>query len=175
MIYFAVIDIASLNNLTLEELLAKVEKKEISAHDLWCWALRSNKMEVIEFLNSTTPLSVGAIELVSEYGYIDMAKWLYDNRAEYYSGEALANAAGKGYLELVQWLYLNRPVDKSNVWNQDHIRLAIERAAYNGHIDVVKWLYYNARDVLYDQSLQCIKKYNNKDLLAWFYDDVPAR
>lgn len=173
MIYFAVIDVAGLNNSSLEQIKAKLEKKELSPHEIWCWALRSGRLDCIEYLNSSIPFSLGAIEIAAEHGYIDIIKWLYDNRSEYYSGEALSNAAGKGHLELVKWLFNNRPYEISSLWTDDNIKIAIDRAAYSGYLDIVKWLFYNNRNIFPDNSIEYLKNY--KYISSWICDDVPSR
>jgi len=188
MIYFAVIDIAGLNNMSLEQIKAKLEKKEYSPHEIWCWALRTGRLDCIEYLNSSIPFSLGAIEIAAEHGYIDIIKWLYDNRPEYYSGEALANAAGKGHLELVKWLFNNRPYEASSLWTDDNIKIALDRAMYSGYLDVVKWLYYNNTTVFSEEILtiykQKYKYHHNKsntiddkerDIKHWLFDETPLR
>lgn len=151
----------------------------------------SNRIDVIQFISKDVPLSLGAIEVVSEYNHIDLVKWLYDNRPEYYTGEAFMNAAAKGYLELVEWLYINRSTEISNVWKEDHIKLAIDRAAYNGHLDVIKWIYFNETNEYLRQNIdftlenskqrlltkiQMNKETDtDKEILAWITNDIPAR
>jgi hypothetical protein len=72
---------------------------------------------------------------VCGYGYIHIAKWMYDRRAHAGSNIdltlAIENACKNGHLEIVIWL------PKIPVCYYGPFYLACE----NGHLDVAKWLY----------------------------------
>ncbi|KAK1931446.1 putative ankyrin repeat protein L63 [Phytophthora citrophthora] len=65
-------------------------------------------------------------------GYLEVVRWLHENRSEGCSEEAFKFAAREGSLEIVKWLDANG--FKSNLCD------AVEIATTWGQLHVIKWL-----------------------------------
>ena len=75
------------------------------------------------------------INLVAEYGQLDIIKALTNNTALECTSLAMNYACMNGHFNVVEWLHENR-----NEWCTV---LAMDWASKNGHLDMVKWLHEN--------------------------------
>lgn len=107
-------------------------------------------------INYSTP-----IEIVSEFGYIDIVKWLYKNGADptIDNNWPIRIASGNGHLSVVKYLY-KCGADPCAFNNQ-----AIKYASRNGHFEVVKYLVLIGCDInlIYDNEM----KIKIEQLLDW--------
>ncbi|EFA74935.1 EGF-like domain-containing protein [Heterostelium album PN500] len=62
-----------------------------------------------ENLNDHLFCGTRVMDLAAEHGYLEILKYLHDNRGEGCSSEALRGAAEHGHLEIIEWIHTNYP------------------------------------------------------------------
>lgn len=177
MLYFAFIGFDRLNSMSFEELHKEIIDGNMGIGEVWCWALKCGRLDIVKGLSSKVEECPGLIEIVAENGHLEMLTWLYNNRNEYYTGRAIYLAAANGHLEVLQFLYNNLSYLSSlNFGGENHINNAINAAASNGHLSVVKWLYYNTDVIITDPMIVEKAKFHNHTRVAnWLEDEVCGR
>ncbi len=177
MIYFPFIGFERLNAMTFDELHKEIINGNLNIGEVWCWALKSNKLDFIKGLSSMVEECPGIIEIAAEHGHLEMIEWIYNNRKEYYTGRAISLAAANGHLKVVEFLYNNLShISNLNFGVENHINNAISFAAKNGHLDVVKWLYYNTDVIIGDPFIvEKAKFYNHTKVVNWLENEVCGR
>lgn len=171
MLYFGFIGFERLNSMTAEELYKEIIDGNMGIAEVWCWALKYNRLDIIKGLSYKVEECPGLIEIVAEHGHLEMLIWIYDNRNEYYTDRAIYLAAANGNLDIVQFLY-------ENLAYTTHLNLedAISIAANNGHLNVVKWLYYNTDIRITDPLIvEKAKFHNHYHVVNWLEDNVQGR
>lgn len=173
MIYLSYLGYDNINNMSFEEL----QKEIINGNtcEIWYWALKYNRLDIIKSMYTNVTLSDGIMDIVAEYGHIDMLVWLHNNIKDCFSTKAIHLAAAKGHLEVVQFLY-NNLAFYSTIDLEKDLNNAINDAAKNGHLEVIKWLYYNT-DVNVSDPLNIQNAYffQQKHVLNWLEDEVCLR
>ena len=102
-----------------------------------------------------------AMDLASQYGNLDVVKWLHKNREEGCTTNAMDCAADKGHLDVVKWLHENRK-EGCSIW-------AMNWAARNGHLDVVKWLHKNREEGCTDDAMDDAAASGHLDVCKWLH------
>lgn len=166
-----------INSMSMEELEKEIICGNMNIGELWCWALKYNCLDIIKAFSSKIDDCPGSIDIVAEHGHLDMLKWLYDNRKEYFTLRAIELAAANGHLKVVQFLYNNLACNTNvNFGIEYHLKNAVNDAAKNGHLDIIKWLYYNTGvNVTDPHHIQNAYFFNRKDVLNWLEDEICGR
>ncbi|KAJ3290326.1 hypothetical protein HDU76_007407 [Blyttiomyces sp. JEL0837] len=79
-----------------------------------------------------------AMDLAAASGYIDIVRFLHENRQEGCTTDAIDLAATKGHLEVVKFLHENR--------QEGWTTAAMDGAARNGFLNVVRYLFLNGKE-----------------------------
>lgn len=177
MIYFSFIGFERLNGMGIEEMNKEIIDGNLCIADIWYWALKSGRLDIVKELSSRIEECPGLLEIVAENGHLEMLKWLYDNRKEYYSGRALVLAASNGHFECMKWLYNNSSsIGRLNSGIENPFSKAITMAAGYGHLNIVKWLYYNTEVYILDPFvLETAKIQNHTKVVNWLENEVCGR
>ena len=92
--------------LDFETLVAIRSKQALDAFDpekhTWNWACEHGYLDVVKFLheNRTEGCTTDAMDSASENGHLDIVKFLHENRTEGCTTDAMVT----GHLNIVQWL-----------------------------------------------------------------------
>ena len=90
-------------------------------------------------------------------GYLDVVKYLHENRTEGCTYWAMNYAARGGHLEVVKWLHKNIPYIGCTT---DSMNMATK----NGYLDVIKWLHENISYIDFTECfIDCEPRYFKKN------------
>ena len=105
-----------------------------------------------------------AMDYAAGNGYLEVVKWLHENRSEGCTTDAMDLAAFYGNLEIVKWLHENR--------SEGCTTKAMDRvgsAAGNGHLEVVKWLHENRSEGCTTEAMDSASKYGKLDVVQFLH------
>jgi ankyrin repeat protein len=99
-------------------------------------------------------------------GYIEVIKWLHENRIEGCIANAMDFAAGGGYLDVVKYIHENRPTQKCT-------KEAMDWAAKNGHLEVIKWLHENRHEGCTTRAMVWANKNGHVEVVKYLKEHYP--
>lgn len=82
-----------------------------------------------DYLN---PIASELLESASEYGRMDIVKWLHESQSQMCAPKAVNRAAASGHLNIVKFLLANR--------SEGCTSSAVDSAASQGHLEIVKYI-----------------------------------
>jgi hypothetical protein len=173
---FYYFDFQGFDRMSIEDMFTEISNtnSNINIGQLWLWAIQFNHFHIVKELSSKIGDCPGLIDIVAEYGYLEMLIWLFDNRKENYTGRAIHLAASKGHLLVVQFLYNN--LSSSQIGLENHLYNALNDAVRNGHFEVVKWLYYNTNVILEVYTvIEIARFYSHINIINWLTNEVCGR
>ena len=97
-------------------------------------------------------------------GYIEVVKWLHENRKEGCTTNAMDYAAIKGNLEVIKWLHYNR--------KEGCTKCAMDWAASNGHLEVVKWLHENRKEGYTTNAMLWTASKGHIKMIKWLRENI---
>lgn len=80
----------------------------MNMNDIDTYAKQGNLEMIIRCNNQDTKCSVWAMDFAATYGYLDVVKWLHENRTEGCTQYAMNMACQNGHFEVVKWLHKNQ-------------------------------------------------------------------
>ncbi len=119
-------------------------------------------LEGIKFLTKLNyTCTVEAIHVAAFKGYLDIVKWLHQNRTEGCTTDAMDCAAGGGHLDIVKWLDNNR--------TEGCTTDAMDCAAGGGYLDIVKWLHNNRTEGCTMRAMNYAASQDHLDIVKWLH------
>ena len=135
----------------------------------------TNKPNIKYFFNSTEYNTYGdALQMASEYGHLEIVKWLLslnecaDIICEDYF-DAFKSACYNGNLEIAKILYNEDDnLDINYISHGEHI---FECVCRSGNLEIAKWLYSldNKINIDYKEAFKNASKSGNIEILKWVY------
>ncbi|EGG18626.1 hypothetical protein DFA_04121 [Cavenderia fasciculata] len=104
-------------------------------------AIKNARLDVIQYFHkkyskSNVLWNRDVLNMASEYGHLDIVKFLHENRTEGCTTKAMDEAACNGHIEIVKFLHFNR--------TEGCTTDAMDFATMNGQtVEMIKWLHFN--------------------------------
>ena len=133
----------------------------------------NNRLEMIKWIHENIKINnvctTNAIDYAAQKGYLNIIKWLYENRTEGYTSFAFEFAASYNHLEVVKWFF--QKYTNNNDFNNISYNNIFRSVARNGHLDMLIWLYEKFNNNITKQyiinALKEAKGYNRTKVVLW--------
>ena len=99
----------------------------------------------------------------TEYGKLNIIKWLHLKEFEGCTVWTMNKAAEYGHFDIVKWLHENR--------NEGCTVVAMNVAAMKGHFDILKWLHENRTEGCTGAAMDWVAKHGDLELVIWLHEN----
>lgn len=116
------------------------------------------------------------VENAAMEGNLDVVKWWWRKKLEYWSPRASSYAAARGKLEILQWMATQAPLTRSPLTRAPlrGSELAAE-AVKGGHLNVLRWMIEKGNadldSYMHDVAHKDAASFNHDSVLEWLHEN----